>query len=171
MGLISEKLNNELNQLIGQAFAINRMMDRGISLLAIRWKMPLSAEALHEPVAHLYPSSRFADSISDYQAQRDNESIYPMTPAGDRDYSFPIDFFKDYHRENLKFESMIKDTVDEAIDEGDTTTKVFLDGLLSRLTPMIALSQTLVDLATQYGNDAFHLQVMDSVIKGYVKTE
>lgn len=168
VGLISEKLNHELDLLIGQAFALNRMLDRGMSLLAVRWKLVQSSKVLHEKAAHAYPSDLFADSISDYQALRDNESIYPATPIGDRNYDSPLDFFLDYHKENLKFEDMIKDTVDEAIEEGDVTTKVFLDGLLSRLTPYIALSQTLVDLATQYGNDAFHLQVMDSVLEKYV---
>lgn len=167
MGLISEKLNNELNNLIGEAFAINRMMDRGISLLNVRWKLIQTATAIHKPVAHQY-SGFFADGISDYQGQRDNESIYPATPIGNKEYNSPLDFFKDYHSENLKFENMIKDVIDEAIEEGDSTTKVFLDGVLKDLTPYIALSQTLVDLATQYGNDPFHLQVMDSVLKEYV---
>lgn len=168
MGLISDKLNKELDEVRGQAFALNRMLDRGMSLLEVRWKLIKSAEILHPKVAHAYLGDDFADSISAYQAQRDNESIYTPTPAGDRDYENPLAFFEDYHRENLKFEDMIKDAVDNAIDEGDTTTKVFLDGLLGRLTPYIALSQTLVDLATQYGNEPFHLQIMDSVLKKYV---
>lgn len=168
MGLISEKLNHELDLVRGQAFDLNRMLDRGMSLLEVRWKLIKSAEILHPKVAHAYLGDLFADSISAYQASRDNESIYTATPAGDREYNSPLDFFLDYHRENLKFENMIKDAVDEAIDEGDTTTKVFLDGLLNRLVPYIALSQTLVDLTTQYGNDAFHLQVMDSVLEKYV---
>lgn len=168
MGLISDKLNKELDEVRGQAFALNRMLDRGMSLLEVRWKLIKSAEILHPRVAHVYLGDDFADSISAYQAQRDNESIYVATPSGDREYESPLDFFKDYHKENLKFEDMIKDTIDNAIEEGDTATKIFLDGLLGRLIPYISLSQTLVDLATQFGNDSFRLQVMDSIIEKYI---
>ena len=35
-GLIDKKLNNQINELIGKCFAINRMLDRGMSLLNVR---------------------------------------------------------------------------------------------------------------------------------------
>jgi ferritin len=168
MGLISEKLNNKLNELIGKCFSINRMLDRGMSLLMVRWKMIRSSTLLHPAIAHAYPSDKFADSISDYQGQRDNESIYPSTPIGNKNYDNPLEFFKDYHKENLELEDMIKDAIDEAVEEGDLTTKKFLDGLLERLVPYTAMSQTLIDLATQYGTDSFHMQLLDANIKKYI---
>lgn len=168
MGLISERLNNQLNELIGKAFSINRMLDRGMSLLMVRWKMIESSRILHPAVAHAYPGDKFADSISDYQASRDMESIYPATPIGNREYEFPIDFFKDYLAENIEFEDMIKDAVDMAVEDGDHTTKVFLDGLLNRLVPYTALSQDLVDLVEMCDNDKFKLMMLDSDIDDYV---
>ena len=100
MGLISDKTNNLLNQLIGKCFSINRMLDRGMSLLMVRWKMVKTSEILHPAIAHAYPGDKFADSISDYQGQRDNETIYPSTPVGNKEYNNPLEFFIDYHKEN-----------------------------------------------------------------------
>lgn len=168
MGLISDKTNNLLNQLIGKCFSINRMLDRGMSLLMVRWKMVKTSEILHPAIAHVYPGDKFADSISDYQGQRDNETIYPSTPVGNKEYNNPLEFFIDYHKENLELEDMIKDAIDESVEEGDLTTKKFLDGLLERLIPYTAMSQTLIDLCKQYGMDSFHMQVLDANIDKYV---
>lgn len=168
MGLISEKLNNRLNELIGKCFSINRMLDRGMSLLMVRWKMVRTSTLLHPAIAHAYPGDKFADAISGYQGQRDNESIYPSTPTGNKEYNNPLEFFRDYHRENLELEDMIKDTIDQAIEEGDLTTKKFLDGLLESLIPYTAQSQTLIDLCEQYGVESFHLQILDANIKKYI---
>ena len=46
-------------------------------------------------MAHAFTGDDFADGISSYQAMRSNETIYPATPIGDREYALPIDFFKD----------------------------------------------------------------------------
>lgn len=169
MGLISEKLNSELDELIGKCFAINRMLDRGMSLLMVRWKMPNTSSLLHPVLAHSITGDKFADSISDFQGSRDMESIYPETPIGNKNYEYPLDLFYDYHNELLSFEDMIKDTIDDAVEEGDLVTKNFLDGLLSRLVPYTAISQTLIDLCKQYGNDSFHMQLLDANIDKYIK--
>ena len=171
MQLISQRMNEQLNMLIGKAFAINRMLDRGMSLLMVRWKMIKSSTILHEAAAHVYPSIVFADSISDYQGLRDAETIYPATPIGNREYSAPIDFFKDYRNENLEFEDMIKDAIEVAKEEDDETTKKFLKQLLFRLVPYTALSQDLVDLVDMCGNDRFKLLMLDTQIDDYIKVD
>ena len=152
MELISKNLNDCLDRLIGKSFAINRMLDRGMSLLKVRWKMINSSNTLHPMLAHAYLGDKFADSISDYQAERGMESIYPATPIGNREYSSPLDFFNDYMSENIEFEDMIK----------------FLDGLLYRLAPYIAASNDLVDLVSACDNDKFKLLVLDSEIDDYI---
>lgn len=168
MNLISDNLNSQLNELVGKCFAINRMLDRGMSLLLVRWKLINASHTLHPKVAHAFPSSLFADSISDYQASRNMETIYPATPIGDKNYDTPLEFFVDFYNECVLLQNMIYDAIDTALEEGDHSTKTFLDGLVSRLIPFTDLAQNLVDLVTQYGNDTFHLQVFDSVIDDYV---
>lgn len=168
MKLVSENLNNQLNELIGKCFAINRMLDRGMSLLTVRWGMIRTSEILHPKIAHAYPSDKFADSISAYQALRNMESTYPLTPVGDRDYKIPIEFFKDYFQENLEFEDMIKEAIITAKDDEDYQTKKFLNGLLNRLVPYTAFSQDLVGLIDSCENDNFKLMMLDSNIEKYI---
>ena len=168
MGMIPDILNYQLNNLIGKCFEINRMLDRGMSLLMVRWKMPNASKILHESVAHIYPSDVFADSISDYQGLRDAESIYPATPAGDRDYNSPVDFFRDFVAENREFEDMIKDGIELAERESDYTTKNFLNGLLNRLVPYTALSLQLVDMFEACENDKFKLMMLDAEMEDII---
>lgn len=169
MGLISDKINDRLNEIIGKCFEINRLCDRGQSVLNITFKMPKTANIVHQLLAHPIIGVDFADSIGDYQESRDNLTVYLATPIGNENYENPIDFFYAYNRKVLELENLVKDVIDDAIEAGDTTTKVFLDGFLSRLVSVIANSITFVDLFNQYGNDSFHLSVLDSVIENYIK--
>ena len=168
MGLISEELNNMLNDVLTKCFALNRLLDRDMSLLSVKFKMARTAEILHPALAHAYLGDEFADSISEYQASRDMLTIYGATPIGNKDYNTPLDLIVDYYNENLELQEMIYDTVDKAIEVGDYTTKIVLDGLLSRLSKYTALSITLVDLFTDYGSEPYKLQLLDSVIDKYV---
>ena len=95
-------------------------------------------------------------------------TIYGQTPIGDKDYIAPIDFIKDYYNENIELQDMISDTVDKAIEVGDHTTKLFLDGFLTTVPKYTAVAITLLDLFEDYGGDTFHLQVLDSVIEKYI---
>ena len=48
-GLIDERLNNELNKLVGKCFAINRMLDRGLVVpIALREKESFFRELVCE---------------------------------------------------------------------------------------------------------------------------
>lgn len=168
MGLISEELNDMLNGIVTECFSLNRLLDRDMSLLSVKFKMVKTAEILHPTLAHAYLGNEFADSISEYQASRNMLTVYGATPIGDKDYETPLDLITDYYNRNLEFQDMIYDVVDKAIEVGDHTTKVFLDELLSRLSKYTALSITLVDLFTDYGNEPYKLQLLDSVIDKYI---
>ena len=168
MGLISAELSAKLDEIMGKCFAINRMLDRGMSLLAVRWKLSKTAEIMHPRIAHAYTGDLFGDFVSTYKNARDVESIYPATPVGDRDYDSPLDFFYDYHKENLELQEMIEDAVDEAAEEGDLTTKKAMNKMLENLIPFTELSQTLIDVFTKFNGDDFQRQMFDSVVEKYI---
>ena len=167
MGLIDENLNSQLNELVGKCFNINRMLDRGMSLLSVRWKLVQTSKILHPKLAHAFLGDLFADSISGYQGSRNNETIYPATDIGNREYEKALDFVVDYYKECIEFQNMIYDVTDMAIEIGDHTTKIFLDGLTIRLAPFTEIGQNLIDLFSDYGNDTFKLQVLDGFIEKY----
>ena len=166
-GLIDERLNNELNKLIGKCFAINRMLDRGMSLLNVRWKMIQTEKILHPQMAHAFTGDDFADGISSYQAMRSNETIYPATPIGDREYALPIDFFKDVLKEMLDFQDMLYDAYEMSKEVGDYTTKKFINKIIENLVKYTDMAQLLIDLSENYGSNTLGIALMDANIDEY----
>lgn len=168
MQLLSSTLSTMLDEIIGKCFAINRFLDRHVSLIDIRWKMPNTSALVHTHLAHNYIGDLFADAINDYKSERDTETIFPETPRGDENYGNILEFAANYHRLNLELEALICDAVAQAVQESDHTTKVFLDGLLTNLKSFIAQSQTLIDQFNITDGDKFKLQVLDENIEKYI---
>lgn len=168
MGLISEKLNNMLCEIIGECFAINRMLDRGMSLLDTKFAMKNTAALLHPGLAHVFLGSKFADGIGDYIGSRNNLVYYPATPIGDKDYIAPLEFVKDFYTHMINLQTMTYDAIDEAVEEGDYSTKVFLDGFLKNIVEYIDIAQTLIDVFNSYGFSSVNLQLLDANIDKHI---
>lgn len=168
MGLISEKLNNMLCEIIGECFAINRMLDRGMSLLDTKFAMKNTAALLHPGLAHVFLGSKFADGIGDYIGSRNNLVYYPATPIGNKDYIAPLEFVKDFYTHMINLQTMTYDAIDEAVEEGDYSTKVFLDGFLKNIVEYTDIAQTLIDVFNSYGFSSVNLQLLDANIDKHI---
>ena len=168
MGLISEKLNNMLCEIIGECFAINRMRDRGMSLVDTKFAMKNTAALLHPGLAHVFLGSKFADGIGDYIGSRNNLVYYPATPIGDKDYIAPLEFVKDFYTHMINLQTMTYDAIDEAVEEGDYSTKVFLDSFLKNIVEYTDLAQTLIDVFNSYGFSSVNLQLLDANIDKHI---
>ena len=168
MGLISEKLNNMLCEIIGECFAINRMLDRGMSLLDTKFAMKNTAALLHPGLAHVFLGSKFADGIGDYIGSRNNLVYYQATPIGDKDYIAPLEFVKDFYTHMINLQTMTYDAIDEAVEEGDYSTKVFLDGFLKNIVEYTDIAQTLIDVFNSYGFSSVNLQLLDANIDKHI---
>lgn len=166
-GLIDARLNNKLNELVGECFAINRMLDRGMSLLNVRWKMVNTEKILHPKMAHAFTGDDFADGISGYQAKRSNETIYPATPTGDKEYNSPLDFFYDILGTLLKFQDTLYDAYEMSKEIGDYTTKKFVNKIIENLVDYVDMAQLLIDLMENFGNDKRGWALMDANIDEY----
>lgn len=168
MGLISEKLNNMLCEIIGECFATNRMLDRGMSLLDTKFAMKNTAALLHPGLAHVFLGSKFADGIGDYIGSRNNLVYYPATPIGDKDYIAPLEFVKDFYTHMINLQTMTYDAIDEAVEEGDYSTKVFLDSFLKNIVEYTDIAQTLIDVFNSYGFSSVNLQLLDANIDKHI---
>lgn len=168
MGLISEKLNNMLCEIIGECFATNRMLDRGMSLLDIKFAMKNTAALLHPGLAHVFLGDKFADSIGDYIGSRNNLVYYPATPIGNKDYNTPLEFVKDFYAQMINIQAITYDAIDEAVDEGDYATKVFLDSLIKNIVEYTDIAQTLIDVFGAYGSNPVNLQLLDANIDKHI---
>lgn len=165
MKLISDKISKLLDDLIGEFFNTNRMLDRGMSVLAVKFKVPHTSNYVHQNLAHIYIGDKFADKIGDYKLLRDCDIIYPATPIGNRDYSSPVELFKELYERNLFLEDTIKDLIDEAKEEGDLSTKKMLNHVLEDLIEYTAISKNLVDIFEPCGTDSFKLTLIDAEIE------
>lgn len=129
--LIKEEVNEILNELVGKFFEFNRLLDRQMSVLDVKFTMKNTASVLHPLLAHKMPL--FADDISEYQGSRNALTIYPQTPEGSDDYSHPIEIFESM----LSFQLSIEESISEAIvfskNAGDMVTHSFLIDFLEEM--------------------------------------
>lgn len=160
--LINEDINTKLDEIVTKCFEGNRMADRGLSILNIKFVMNKTEAVLHQKLAHLYP--QLADKVSEYQASRNNLTFYGETPADGSDYKAPLDFFEKMFNYMIDLEGLISEAID--MSEKDKVTYSFLLGFLSDVANVTAQCQLLVDKAKQYEDSwkCFDHRIEDFII-------
>jgi ferritin len=161
--LISEALNSRLNNIVTASFAANRVLDRSMSLLAVKFRLLNCSKLLHEKLAHAFP--KIADFVSDFQGSRNMLTIYGVTPVADFDASSHIELFKMWQEEFIKYQDLIEDTIDFAVLDKDTMTKNFLDKYLLDFSPYVETVNNLVDLAVACGDTTLGAQLFDTEVE------
>ena len=162
--LINDTVNNKLNDIIKMLFGGNRIMDRGMSILSVKFVMNKTVDNIHPKLAHLYP--KLADVISNYQGSRDCLSIYGLTPLENTDYSTPLEFFERMAEYQQDLESLVSEGIELAKENSDYMTKVFLDSFLLSLIPVMNQLLLLVDKMESYKDQwmLFDANVEDWII-------
>lgn len=162
--LISDNLNDKLNLLVTKCFEGNRIMDRGLSVLNVKFVMNKTESILHPKMAHLFPL--LADKVSGYQESRNCLTIYGATPLDASDYSAPYDFFSRVLDYMLDLESAIGEVIELSKEEEDYITYSFLLTFASDITKVTKQALLLVDKSEMYGADlkAFDHNIEDFVI-------
>lgn len=168
-GLLNAKVKASLEEIIGKCFYNNRMLDRIVSILSVKFVMPITGNLIHHRLAHLYPN--IADLVSDYMAERNCTTVYIATPTGNQDYDNPLDCFNYMLELNLDLENIVKKAIKISHDEGDYTTTVFLDSFLRKLILITDDMLLLVDKATMYGNSNSAWMKYDKDIETFYKRE
>lgn len=161
--LISESLNTRLDELVTKLFAGNRICDRAMSILDLKFVMNNTVKFLHPKLAHLYPA--LADMISDYQGARNVLTVYGLTPLDDTDYSSPLDYFNRMIDYMIELETLCSEICEFASEDNDYTTKVFIESFLLKLIPVTKQCLLLADKAEKYGSD---LMGFDSRIEDWI---
>lgn len=162
--LISEELNTEFSNLIGKLFALNRICDRGVSVLSVSFAMNKSSRLIHKHFCHLPPT--LADSISEFQDSRNCLSVYPATPIGDKIYQKPIEFFQDLLDVMIALEGEIDNIREIAKESNDYASLVFLDSFMLKIIPLTHQCLLLMDKSNSYGEDyqSFDHRIEDWII-------
>lgn len=166
--LISETLRKSLCEIIGKCFEMNRFLDRGMSLLDTKWILKNTSQKLHPALAHAFLGDKFADSIGEYLGSRNALVDYPATPEGSFDFEEPIDFFVEFLNRMINFQDLLYDIREECSDEGDYTTKLFINNLIKTTSNYTNQAQLLVDLFNKYGKTEAGLLILDNEIDDYI---
>lgn len=162
--LISDNINSKLDEIVTKCFEGNRIADRGMSILAVKFAMNKSESILHPKIAHLFPA--LADKVSGYQDSRNCLTFYGVTPADRSDYDSPLEFFDKLYYFMLDLEALICDTVD--MTEEDHFTHAFLLEFSRSIAELTAQCQLLLDKATFHNGDwmAFDHRIDEFIILG-----
>ena len=154
----------ELNKLLNMFFKMNSIADNMSYSLAMDLKCPNASKIFHEIYAHVFPSSKFADKLSDdmlmigYRPRR-------MSIEGDGyDYDDLSTLFNDNYEEISKIKNYIENLIDELdYDVGNKIVILTLEKLLENLMPYIHQSKIWLEQATMYGDSKhkFNLDFKD----------
>ena len=112
-GLLSKKTKLVLEKIIQHCFYINRMADRMVSVLSVKFVMPNTSNIIHKNYAHWAPV--YADLISDYMDSRDCTTIYGETPRGDQEYENPLDCINKALEMNIELEKLLKKSIETSV--------------------------------------------------------
>jgi len=164
--LISENLNNSLDLLVQKCFEGNRILDRQMSQLEVKFVMNKTASILHPKLAHQFPL--LADEISSYQGSRNAMTKYLETFTDSTDYNNPNEVFVKFLDYMKELEQSVIEVMEIAIDEKDIMTHAFLQSFLLELKPFTNQALLLVDKINAYGNSSLSWMLFDSNIKSFI---
>lgn len=142
----------ELNKLLSMFFKMNSITDNMAYSLAVDLKCPNVSTIFHEKYAHVFPSDKFADKLSD------DMIMYGYRPRrigfeGDtHNYENIIDLFNDNYEEILKIKSCIENLIEEL--DYDISNKMIiltLEKILENLLPYVHQSKIWLEQVENYG--------------------
>lgn len=151
MGLIKTNVNEKLDLIVETLFLGNRVLDRIVNQLDVRFIMNKTATALHAPIAHKY--LLLADKISEYQGDRNMGTIYGLTPRDATEYFSPLYCFQKYQEYSEQLESVICEALELSIEENDYFTQSFLQSFILEVIPYTKQAILLLDKARLYDDD------------------
>lgn len=160
--LIPDGLNGKLDEIVTKCFLGNRIADRGMSILSVKFAMNKTEKHLHPELAHKFP--QLADVVSEFQGSRNNLTFYGATPEDKSDYSHPSEFFEKMLDYMYDLETLIAESADAAKEE-DFATYSFLVKFMPKISEVTAQCVLLADKMQMYKND---LMGFDHRIKDFI---
>ena len=157
-GLLSEKTKLVLEKIIQHCFYINRMADRMVSVLSVKFVMPNTSNIIHKNYAHWAPV--YADLISDYMDSRDCTTIYGETPRGDQEYESPLDCINKALEMNIELEKLLRKSIETSLEERDYTLSYKMPFMISLIDNLSSIGEAEIDKVLD-GYIAFYMDRLD----------
>lgn len=148
---VSQQTINVCYELIGECFQFNRILDRAVSILGVKFAMNNTAKLLHGGYAHLFP--QISDKIGEKCLEAYNIPVeYEHTDAGKQDYNSVKEIIELVEKISVDFQSMLSGAIIVAQENEDIQVYVELCEILKEFNPYVAQSILLVDKLNLYGD-------------------
>jgi len=143
--LIDNRTIKEINLISQQCFWLNRVTDRAVSVLSIKFGMPITANIIHQKLAHKYPL--LADDVNEILDMFNEYTDYLETPADVRDYEDIVELFQSILDENIKLYDMVRNAIFVCRETTDVNVETHLLDFLEDVNEYVAQTITLRDKA------------------------
>ena len=150
--LISPNTNEQLNKIIAKMFHLNRILDRIVSVMSVKFACVKSSNIIHLQFAHKFPL--LADQISEIQDSFNVVTDYLETPTDISDYHSLLEMFEKVLDNVIEANDLICGAIEIADEQKDINVKSSLQTFLATIfINYIKQSIVLRDKAKMYGND------------------
>lgn len=149
---VNKETISGLYELIKECFVYNRLVDRMVSVLGVKFACNNSADLIHHGIAHYFPV--LSDEIGERCLERYNiDVIYGATPAGDADYNSVEQILTDLEEYTISFQSMMMGVCKIALDHYDYQVFADLQDLLKDYNKIVEQTILLKDKIGIYGSN------------------
>ena len=150
--LVSKPTQEALMEFVKQCFAMNRFLDRAVSVLGVKFAMNQLADLVHHGLAHAYPN--LSDTAGEKCLEAYNISvIYGETPRGDEDYSTVSECIREINKRTIDFQTLTMGVCKIAHDNNDLQVYADMLDILKKVNEYVTQTILLEDKIEVYGNN------------------
>ena len=147
--IVTQATQNVIIELIGECFKLNRILDRQVSLLGVKFVYSNTAKLCHHYIAHYFPF--LADELGEKALERYNIPVtYPATPAGMQDYSSAEELIHDMEEKIIDFQTKFMGACKAAFENNDIHVYTDLLDLLEDVNEVVEQVILLADKIDKY---------------------
>ena len=148
--IVTQTTQDAVMELIKQCWIKDRLLDRAVSVLGVKFAMSNLSKYIHEDIAHYFTA--LSDQIGELCLERYNISVlYGATPAGYEDYESVEDIITTVKEQVIEFQSMFIATCRIAFDNNDLHVFADLQDLLEDYNPIVEQMILVDDKMRFYG--------------------
>lgn len=147
--IVTQETQNVIIELIGECFKMNRILDRQVSVLGVKFVYSNTANLCHQYIAHYFPT--LADKLGELCLERYNIPVaYPATPAGMQDYSDAEELIHDMEDKVIEFQTKFMGACRVAFENNDIHVYTDLLDLLEDVNEVVEQVILLADKINKY---------------------
>lgn len=149
--LVTQETINAIYEIVGESFKANRLLDRCVSVLGVKFACNNASKHIHRELAHLYPllADRFGEIIEAYNIPIE----YAATPSGKQDYESVEQIISDINDIAIEYQSYAMGVAKIALENNDIHVYTEILEILKEINKTVAATILLKDKIGLYKDD------------------